>query len=298
MILLSSTLSFRERWTVFNFVLTLAVALGEPRCTPILGVSGVGKSEVIKEVLRTFGKPRKPGEMPVVVVESPSYPTIKAFASEILLSLNDPLYHMGTEVLMVNRIKKLFYEKKTQLLIIEEMQNLIDQELDKLLFKTTDFLKRLINITKKPIVIMGLPQTIMLLQCNRQLKRRFTECYTIKPFDIVTAESRGYLASFLKTLQNKFQFQEGLQIYTKEMTTRFYYASGGVVGYIIDILYEALRLALKSNSGLISRSHLAQAYNIIVCGNNLIGINPFVAELSKCSAALDILKDTKYGKKY
>ena len=249
----------------------------KPRCIVIVGPSGSGKSTVIAEFAKKFPVTESESGLtrPVLVVETPSNPNVKAMASAVLAALDDPLYFRGTEVQMTFRIKQLLEKQGVRLLVIDEMQNLIDRDSMNLNYKTADWLKGVINRTQIPIAIVGLEQAEQLFLANEQLRRRFREPYKMEPFDWDDDKKRASLRSFLKTIQGRVQFEEGLKIYANDMAHRFYCATNGLVGYIVDIIREAKDLASGCVDPAIRRCHLAQAYANVVCGNHLIGVNPF-----------------------
>lgn len=265
----------------------------DPRCTPILGPSGCGKSTMIADFVQSqcFGESSK--EKPIIVIETPSNPTVKTLASEILKTIGDPLYFKGTEVQMTDRIIKYLINLKTRLIVFDELQNLIDRESDKLCFKAADWLKRLINMAKIPTAIVGLERTEELFLVNEQLRRRFTESFIFSPFDWNDEDSRRLLKGFLKAVQTKYKFDNGFAIFSNEMAYRFYCASGGLVGYMMAIVREADRLVVEKEQSVIYMEHLAKAYNNSVCGNRLAGVNPFADGLDKIAAALNVVENTK-----
>jgi hypothetical protein len=195
---------------------------------------------------------------------------------------------------MTDRIIYLLKKLGTRLLIFDELQNLIDKESDKLSFKASDWLKRLINKSKIPTAIVALERAEELFLINDQLRRRFTESYVIGAFDWKKPRTQIMLKGFLKAVQQKYRFEEGLKIYCHEMAFRFYCASGGLVGYLMSIVREAERLAEKTLSQAIGIEHLAQAYNNAVCGNRLIGVNPFSCkDLDRLEVALKVVEGSK-----
>lgn len=265
----------------------------DPRCTAIIGPSGSGKSTMIEDFVNSLQKPMEPHTKLVLVIETPSNPTVKAMASEVLKSIGDPMYFRGTEVQMTDRIVHFLKNLGTQLLIFDEFHNLIDKESDKLSFKASDWIKRLLNKAKKPIAIVGLDRAEEIFLVNEQLRRRFTESYFIKPFDWNKPETRKLLMGFLKAVQQKYCFEGGLEIYCSEMAYRFYCASGGLVGYMIAIVREADRLAKKMHSPNITMDHLTKAYISAVCCNGLVGINPFSGNLDQIESALKVVEGAK-----
>jgi len=249
----------------------------DPRCTPILGPSGSGKSTVIRVFAEEYKAVKNGSDWvkPVLVVETPSNPTPKTLASEVLKELGDPLYFKGSEVQMTDRIVEFLNRLKCRLLIFDEMQSLIDRDSAKLNHKVADWLKRLINQARIPTVVVGLEQTDKLFFANEQLRRRFREPLFMNSFNWHDLGSRKVLRGFLCAVEKKLKLEKGLKLSSKETTFRFYCATNGLVGYIMAILREANELAKDSQSQEIRMSHLAQAYANVVCGNSLIGVNPF-----------------------
>lgn len=266
----------------------------EPRCTPIFGPSGSGKSTMISEFEKKIGKGNGRSK-PVVVINTPGNPTVKSMASRSLQSVCDPMYFRGTEIQMTSRFIGILDELETQMLIFDNMQNLIDQESEKLCVKASDWLRDLIDEAKRPVAIFGLERTDELFFVNEQLRRRFTEAFIIEPFNWHKPSTRQMLKGFLKALQQRLHFEDGLEIFSDEMAFRFYCASGGLVSYLMKIVREAERLASSDCIGL---NHLAQAYNKAVCGNRFIGVNPFSnAEIERLEAALLVVDGSKKQKR-
>jgi hypothetical protein len=233
----------------------------------------------------------------VTRVETPSNPTLRALASEVLISIGDPMYYRGSEALMTNRIINLFEEMGTQLLIFDELHGLIDKKTEKLCFDAADWIKRLINKAKMPTVFVGLERIRKIFILNEQLRRRFKNPYVVEPFDWKKDNTRLMLKGFLMKVQQKYSFEKGLQIDSHEMAYRFYCATGGLVGYLMEIIRESRRYAKLAHSQVIGLEHLAQAYRSAVCGNNLVGVNPLSCEeLNKIHVALKVIEENELKK--
>lgn len=270
-----------------------------PRCIGILGLSGSGKTTVIEEFVKEYinAENESDWQRPILVVETPTSPTVKSMASEVLLELGDPLYDKGSQVNMTNRIIMLMKEQGIKLLIFDEMQNLVDRDSAKLNHKAADWLKRLINKSHVPTVVVGLVQTEKLFLANEQLRRRFVNPYILPAFDWNNLEKRKVLRGFLDSLQRHIPFDEGLSIASSEMAFRFYCATGGLVGYIMSIVCEAADIANECHKPIICMDHLAQAYANVVCGNYLIGVNPFSdATQNELEAALEVVEPSAVTK--
>jgi len=263
------------------------------KCLPIYGPSGSGKSTMIETFLDDYPpiKHETGWERPVVVVETPSYPTPRSFASEVLRLQGDPLYFQGSEVEMTARIVEFAGIQKTRLFIFDELQVLIDRDSARLNFKTAEWIKRLINQLKVvPVVIVGLEQVSQLFLANEQVRRRFRSPYFMPSFDWHVKEKRKILKGFLKAVEENLKLENGLQLSSSEIVFRFYCATNGLVGYIMEIIAEANALASKTHSEEITREHLAKAYVEVVCGNHLVGVNPFTDDEKDIEKALIVVE--------
>lgn len=270
----------------------------EPRCIPIYGPSGCGKSTMIETFADDYPaiKHDMSWERPVVVVEVPSNPTPRTMASEVLKQQGDPLYHQGTEVQMTARIVAFAKEQKTRLFIFDEMQVLIDRESAKLNYKVAEWLKRLINQARKPIVVVGLDKTEQLFLANEQLRRRFRAPFFMSSLDWHNLKRRKVLKGFLKAIGEKLDLEEGLKLSSGDMVFRFYCATNGLVGYIMDLIREAHDLASECHDPVIQKSHLAKAYVNVVCGNHLVGVNPFTDAEENIGHALVVVEPSLVSK--
>jgi hypothetical protein len=215
------------------------------------------------------------GCTPVLYVESPSSPTVKTMAAAVLEALGDPLFSSGTEVQMAFRICELLVECRSRLLIFDEMQNIVDQESAKLNHRVADFIKRLINRTKIPTVISGLDRAITLFVVNEQLRRRFNKPCYLHSFNWDDSISRANFKGFLTALKEHFSFEQKLDLSDNDTAFRFYCASHGLVAYVMKIIYEAEEIANELIDKRISMQILQEAYAIVVCSDQLNGVNPF-----------------------
>ena len=164
----------------------------EPKCLSITGESGCGKT-TIAEVYNTKYASTRTDEgitVPVLLVTISAPATVKALATDILDSLGDPLADRGTVTSLTRKVYKLIKECGVELIIFDEFQHLIDRDSDRVLQVASDWLKNFLNKTKVPMVLMGLPYSVRILEANPQLRRRFSVRKELKPFVWENPESQ------------------------------------------------------------------------------------------------------------
>jgi Cdc6-like AAA superfamily ATPase len=153
----------------------------------ITGESGVGKTTLCKKYVERY--PRidltEKTKVPVLLARIPFPATPKNLVTVLLAELGDPLSDKGTTFSKTKRLFKLLKECEVELIILDEFQHFIDRDSDKVLNTISDWLKQLINESKLPIVLVGLSESIKILEANSQLRRRFAMSDELTNFDWV-----------------------------------------------------------------------------------------------------------------
>ena len=157
----------------------------EPECMALEGVTGAGKSTLVRdEYAAQFKSCMTPSGLiiPVLYVEMPSPATVKIAASAMLEAMGDPAAHHGTVGVLDSRLVNLIRECQVELVILDEFSNLIDTETDRVLAKVSDWLKMLIKRTRIPFLVVGIDGKVeRILQANSQLSRLFAMRETLEP---------------------------------------------------------------------------------------------------------------------
>ena len=107
----------------------------EPQCMALEGVTGAGKSTLVRDYVSLFPRiERQDGtQIPIFYTETPSPVTVKAMASTMLAGLGDPASQSGTLWAMNFRLIHLIVDCKVRLVILDDFHHLIDKETDRIL---------------------------------------------------------------------------------------------------------------------------------------------------------------------
>ena len=158
----------------------------EPQCLALEGASGAGKTTFVRDLYAAHFPPIETPEgtiIPVLYAEIPSPATVKTGVSTLLEALGDPAAHSGTVGVLNSRLVGLIKECHVELVILDEFNNLIDTETDRVLAKVSDWLKMLIKKTRIPFVVVGLEGKVeRILRANVQLSRLFASREKLEPF--------------------------------------------------------------------------------------------------------------------
>jgi predicted AAA+ superfamily ATPase len=238
----------------------------EPECMLITGTKGAGKTTLIEWYASNFPIRELPEKriIPVLVVTVPSPATVKGLSSAMLEAVGDPAADKGAVSSITLRLRKYIRDCEVELIILDEFQHFDDRQTKNVLKTISDWLKNLINETRRPIVLVGMPgcESVLENKGNEQLKRRFSSREEIAPFvwDTDTPEHIVEFRNLLKGIDDALPLLNDSHL--AEETTAFliHAATDGVINYVMKLLRWAAKLAIEKGSEQIDHSILAEAY--------------------------------------
>jgi Cdc6-like AAA superfamily ATPase len=251
----------------------------EPECMVIKGNLGLGKTTLGKAFVRDY--PRIITEedtfIPVLLVKVPVPATVKGFTSQILRAFGDKAFNKGSTISQTLRIYDYTRDCKTDLIIFDDFQHFIDRDSLLVLKTLSDWLKNLIDETRKPIVVVGMPSCDAVLDepQNEQLKRRFSIRECLEPFSWRNKTERSRLRNFLDLVDEQLPFFECSHLADIKTAYLIHKATGGTIAYIMKLVRRAAALALRDGVEMIDYDHMAQAYEELLANNNITMPNPF-----------------------
>jgi type II secretory pathway predicted ATPase ExeA len=246
----------------------------------LTGESGSGKTTICHYILSQYPRKEKVQEdrqftkIPTFYVTLRSK-SIKGLASVMLTELNDPNPHKGTKDELTDRLEELLKNTETNLIIMDEFHNLID---DKNSRDVLDWLKSLINRLKIPVLIVGTPEVKSLIDASNEMSRRFKKM-TLKnlEFDpsIKNSHFERYVTSLLKSINKLLPFLKYPPV-TKLMLARLHIATNGYPANISQLLKEIGRTAIRQEKEIVLLDDLKEAF----VQSNLVNLkidrtNPF-----------------------
>ncbi|MCD9186338.1 MAG: TniB family NTP-binding protein [Pyrinomonadaceae bacterium] len=272
----------------------------EPLCALITGEPGVGKTTLCEKYEKMYPRVEleEKTKVPVLVARIPVPATPKNMVTALLSALGDPLADKGTTYSKTLRLFNLLRQCQVEIIIIDEFHHVIDGDSDKVLYTVSDWLKQLINEAKLPIILVGLPHSIKILEANPQLKRRFAMREELSNFkwvkgkgskrddnheetdtDEETAstpetESDNDFKAFLKILDETLPLADNSHLAGAPIAYRIWKATSGNVNRTMKLVRYAAKSALKSSEEKVTNELLKRAYERIFSEDS--SKNPFV----------------------
>ncbi len=253
----------------------------EPEGLLIQGETGAGKTTIVKLYMQDY--PRSYTQentlVPVLYAKVPVPATCKSLVTMLLTAIGDPAAEKGSQVLQTLRLKRYMEACKVELLILDEFQHFQDRDSLKVLKTVSDWLKVLMDETRVPIVLAGLPYSHTILDApgNEQLQRRFAIRLELEPFGYESSRERQDFRRFLNVIDDKLPLAEKSDLADPGTALCVYEATNGVVAHVMKLVRRATAIALESNRERITLDILGLAYEQRLAANNPSKANPFGA---------------------
>jgi Cdc6-like AAA superfamily ATPase len=238
----------------------------------VMGVQGAGKTRLITRYKRRFETRlvnvetsvgiAEVTQIPVLVATIPHRASDKAVVTELLRELGDPDPEDGSTEEQTSRLLDLLEKCGVELIILDEFQHIIDAESDKVLMKVANFLKRILKVSRKPLVLVGMPNSVRILDGNPQFNRLFTKRMHIEPLAWSDKEEQKCdLKRFLDQVDDLLPLPVRSQISCHDIAYKFYLATGGNIARVMKLVRKAAEFAINNEEDSITENHLYRAFN-------------------------------------
>ncbi|MCC4242074.1 TniB family NTP-binding protein [Thalassospira povalilytica] len=252
-----------------------------PGIMTLVGETGAGKSSIIENFCTVANNGHDCSRVLSIII--PQSCTIKNLASRILHALGDPCASMGTRESMERRIARFADHTSVSMLIFDEFQHLTNKGSQARRYDTADWLKTQLEILRRPVLFVGLPEVNDIFMVNPQLETRRRGRIELLPFDPSTKDGAKELLMLFHFLNNELPLPDPSKSVLKssEVMLRLARSCKGLIGYITKVIYRAVEIALLARCQALTEQHLMAA----------------LSELKEASAELDTkaIRPSQFG---
>jgi hypothetical protein len=253
----------------------------EPQCMSLEGVTGAGKSTLVRDYVALFPRIDQTDgtRIPIFYAETPSPVTVKGMAATLLARLGDPAAYHGTLWAMNFRLIHLMIDCQVELVILDDFHHLIDKDTNRILEQVSDWLKVLIKETGIPFLVVGIEGKVeCILEANAQLSRLFAVRQTLQPFRFDPSDeiSIQEFARFVQYAEQVMGMPLPVTLPRLELLHRLHYATGGVVGNLMNLLRYAAWFTRQGNQEEVTLPTLAKAFDKRLAKHLKKLTNPFL----------------------
>lgn len=262
-------------------VLELNSFLAEPECVLLTGNSGSGKTSFIKQFVSHYPViyEDEVDIRTVIYVEIPSQASIKDLCLVILKAFEDPFDNSKlTKLALSEKVINFARQAKTKLLILDEFQHLTEKSTLTKVDNLANWIKNFINVTRIPVLIVGMPESEYILAENTQLSRRFYTRYKLEFFSLSNEKDVAVYYKFLKNLSNKLEFENSNILIEKFYSISLYYVANKNLALFMRIIRFACRIAILENVNYLKFEHFFHALSEL---RHYTYINDFIYDYHK-----------------
>jgi type II secretory pathway predicted ATPase ExeA len=270
--------TFKELLEQIEYCRVHSKLSAEPLCMLLTGASGSGKTTLLESYIKMFVKElAAKHSRRVLLVRAPARGTEKKLVSAMLRGIGDPSPESGSVDVQTARLLNLMDDQDVELVFIDEFQQFVDKDNVRVLQNQCDWVKDLIDKSKRPFVFAGMPWAANILRNpeNEQLSRRITIRLEITPFGWTGEEQSTVFRAFLKTLEGQLPLPDRSRLASRATAFRVFCATNGRIGKVMNLVRRAAELAVLNEASCIDLTMLRTAYDDRLRAEHPNRINPF-----------------------
>lgn len=255
---------------------------GEPQCMLLTGDTGSGKTHLIKHYKTRFPT-RREGEaliQPLLVSRIPSKLNLEQMMIQMLSDLGQfgSEYRRGRskEAGLTESLIKSLKRCKTELIIINEFQEILEFKSVRDRQIIANRLKMISEEAQIPVVLVGMPWAEQIAEEPQWASRLV--CRRMIPYFKLSDGLEEFIR-FLKGLAVRMPFERSPKLEEKQMALSLFAYSRGEVRRLKKLLDEGVKIALIEATGPMVIDHLVIAHEIMHPGSD----NPFKKKVEDLS---------------
>jgi len=221
----------------------------------LTGPTNNGKSMIIEKFRRAHRSVSHPDreEIPVLVVQMPSDPSVSRFYTILLAATGAPLPARQSRIADLEQLAlRVLRAAGVRVLVIDELHNLLSGRGDRRR-EFLNLIRFLGNELRIPLVGAGTREAYLAIRSDGQLENRFA------PFTLPRWEAGPDACSLLASFAASFPLRRASHIATTEMTAYLLTRSEGTIGELAALLTDAAVAAIESGEEAISQRTLLLA---------------------------------------
>jgi len=239
---------------------------GQPSCTLVMGLSGVGKTSLREHFERKYPRSiyrdneKEQDIVPILSTILTDDKNPKAAPGKMLRDLGDELEgKFGTRSELGDRFILQIKELNTEVIFIDEFQHAFEGGGENKKGSAANWIKTLINLGKRPVVLFGLPWCKEIIDRSSELKNRFDYIHLLDEYDRDDKSFPEWL-SLLNEIDEQLPFDESSNLNEPDFALRLLILTGGNLSRLMKkIIKPAARKAVMANESNIGHHRLLAA---------------------------------------
>lgn len=220
----------------------------------LIGPTNNGKSMIIEKFRRAHPpiSHEDQEEIPVLVVQMPSEPSVSRFYTALLAALGAPMRSRYRLADLEQLVLRLLRQAGVRTLVIDELHNVLGGRGDTRR-EFLNLLRFLGNELRIPLIGVGIRDAYLAIRSDDQLENRFA------PLTLPRWEPDADACSLLASFAAAFPLRRPSAIATTEMASYLLTRSEGTIGELAHLLTDAAIAAIDSGEEAINQRTLLLA---------------------------------------
>ena len=245
----------------------------------VIAGSGQGKSFLAGYLLRLY--PRidvgEASKVPAMAFSIPSAVTPRLMGVAALSALGDPKANSGDSETVKARLLGLMAATGVEIVLIDNVQDIPERRHEGGIKHIGNWIRDLIDSAKVLVVLLGTPAALAVTNLNSQLRRRAVKQLFIRRFSIDTKVAFARFLRLLDELDKRLPMAEPSALCAPELAQRLYYATYGVMDYLLALVSEAVECAVAERRERLLREDFACAFDRLF-RDSAKDLNPFSSD--------------------
>jgi Bacterial TniB protein len=220
----------------------------------LTGPTNNGKSMIVEKFRRSHPPVSHPDreEIPVLVVQMPSEPSVTRFYTALLAAAGAPMRRQYRLADLEQLVLRLLRAAAVRMLVIDELHNVLGGRGDRRR-EFLNLIRFLGNELRIPLVGVGTREAYLAIRSDDQLENRFA------PFILPRWEADAGTCSLLASFAASFPLRRPSRIATTEMAAYLLTRNEGTIGELARLLTDAAVAAIESGEEAINQRTLLLA---------------------------------------
>lgn len=253
---------------------------GESLCMLLTGDTGTGKSSLIRHYSSKHPDQIALGfiHKPLLISRIPSKPTLESTILQLLKDLGQfgshYRHHRSSAESLTDALIKCLQQCKTELIIVDEFQELIENKTREKRNQIANRLKYISETAKIPIVLVGMPWAAKIAE-EPQWASRLMVRRTI-PFFKLSEDAESFIR-LVMGLAKRMPFATQPKLDAKHTIFALFASCYGSFRSLKHLLDESVKQALAAHSETLLHEHIAIAFGLFYPEQE----NPFLQSIDE-----------------
>lgn len=257
----------------------------------IVGETGSGKTRLGQYVCelvaaQSVHQSANADHVPVVLVKCPEVSSRKQLAVQILSAMGAAFPKKHTFSDLMRQLEALAIPVGLKVIIIDDLQDLLRGRTRRGVQETALALRDIFDHLKITLVLLGTPESVVVVNDNLQLRKRIPYRQSLPYFDLDNTQEILQFKKLVFEIEKWLPLAEPSNLVASEVLVRLLKASNGIFQYLLDLLDQAIVEACKDKRESIYMDDLKKGFDWVY-GTTFANGNPFSTK-SKQLRQLDL----------